>query len=316
MKTPLPKTFHIGGYWRGPNDVVRHMMLGLRAAGAEVFECNSDERREALDCEGRPYDRGTFGPAWLRWNVLRASIEQFQPDLIVCNAGGLSFRPEIAERLRRSTRLLGISLSDPDVFAPATSSIALNFDLFLTNAPACVSDYQALGVNVMELPPATNAEFFQPVAARPELDCEVLVIGRAHLDRIEPVRRIAERFRLHLYGEGWESHSRGSVYGDDLLLRLELRSNCPDFRTDGGPVMRFQREGCLTFLRRGRWWPPNGSGGWSDTCGLTAKSSVFIPPKPEAVRRAGRQRVLSQHTWKMVWPRIVEELPHKGTPGC
>jgi hypothetical protein len=29
------RAFHIGGYWRGANDMVRQMMLGLRAAEAE-----------------------------------------------------------------------------------------------------------------------------------------------------------------------------------------------------------------------------------------------------------------------------------------
>jgi len=126
----LPRTFHIGGYWRGQNDMVRQMMLGLRAAGAEVYEYNTDENPEALDCEGRPYDRGRFGPVWLVWDALRPQIEEFRPDLIVCNAGGLSFRPDQAKKLRKSTMLLGVALSDPDVFSPATSRIAANFDLF------------------------------------------------------------------------------------------------------------------------------------------------------------------------------------------
>ena len=49
----LPRTFYIGGYWRGPNDMVRQMMLGLRAAGAEVYEFNTDLNPEALECDGR-----------------------------------------------------------------------------------------------------------------------------------------------------------------------------------------------------------------------------------------------------------------------
>ena len=103
----LPSTFYIGGYWRGPNDMVRQMMLGLRAAGAEVYEFNTDLNPEALECDGRPYDRGTFGPVWLRWDVLRPAMEEFRPGLIVCNAGGLSFRPDVAAVLRRSAMLLG-----------------------------------------------------------------------------------------------------------------------------------------------------------------------------------------------------------------
>src|ERR1700710_2082723 len=114
------RAFHIGRYWRGETDMVRQMMLGLRAAGAEVCEYNTDEHREALDTEGRPYDRGTTGPVWLRGERLREPLARFAPDLIVCNAGGLAFRPGDARELRRGACLLGIALSDPDVFLPAT----------------------------------------------------------------------------------------------------------------------------------------------------------------------------------------------------
>ncbi len=142
-RAPLPartedvRALHIGGYWRGPNDMVRHMMLGLRAAGAVVHEVNTDERPDLLDTEGRPYDRGTTGPVWLRLSALMDTIDQFHPNLVVCNAGGLGVRPDDAARLRPRAFLLGIALSDPDVFEASTRHVAPHFDAFLTNAPAC-----------------------------------------------------------------------------------------------------------------------------------------------------------------------------------
>jgi xanthosine utilization system XapX-like protein len=108
--TQLPRTFHIGGYWRAPNDVVRQMMLGLRAADVEVYEVNTDLNPHSFYCEGRQFGRGRFGPVWLRWEVLGPLIVAFDPELIVCNVGALSFRPEIALPLRQSIALLGIAL--------------------------------------------------------------------------------------------------------------------------------------------------------------------------------------------------------------
>ena len=32
------RVLHIGGYWRGENDIVREMMLGLQSAGLAVLE--------------------------------------------------------------------------------------------------------------------------------------------------------------------------------------------------------------------------------------------------------------------------------------
>src|SRR5262245_51677154 len=126
------RVVHIGGYWRGPNDMVRQMMVGLSGIGADVLEYSTDEHPEALDTEGRPYDRGSTGPVWLRDDPLLATIEAHAPQLVVCNAGGLSFRPETARALRRRLCLIGVALSDPDVFEPTTRHIAANFDRFLT----------------------------------------------------------------------------------------------------------------------------------------------------------------------------------------
>jgi glycosyltransferase involved in cell wall biosynthesis len=313
--------------------MVRQMMLGLRSAGADVFEYNTDENSGALDCEGRPYDRGTFGPVWLRWEVLGVSIEQFRPDLIVCNAGGLSFRPDRAETLRRSTRLLGIALSDPDVFLPATSRIAANFDLFLTNASSCLEGYRARGANVMELPLATNEEVFHAVPERPELKCEVLVIGQAHKDRIEPVRRLFEHFAVHLYGEGWEPHglpSRGTLLGDDLLSALNSARIAVVFsRTPAGhpiakvAVLDFIAGGALLAAERipalGRYLEFDreiiGFDGADD---LIEKIRYCLahPEEAQKIREAGRRRVLTDHTWRKVWPRIMEQLPVTQASRC
>jgi spore maturation protein CgeB len=319
------RAFHVGGYWRGPNDMVRQMMLGLRAAGATVREYNTDEHREALDTEGRLYDRGTTGPVWLRWEHLREPIEEFDPHLVICNAGGLSFRPEIARELRLRRCLLGIALSDPDVFAPATHCFAANFDLFLTNAPACVPRYEALGARAGVLPIATNEAFFHPVPPLPEHACEVLVLGRAHPDRVEPVRALIERFDTRVYGEGWEEHgvaSRGLIFGDDALAAVcSARITVIFFLTGGGHALvkvglfDFAAAGALVFTNRFaevERYLTYGKEivGFDGTEDLLRKVRYYLdhPDEAEAIRCAGRERVLAEHTWPRVWPRILHQL--------
>jgi hypothetical protein len=319
------RVFHVGGYWRGENDMVRQMMLGLRAAGAEVHEYSTDEHREALDTEGRPYDRGTTGPVWLRAERLREPLARFAPDLIVCNAGGLSFRTGDARELRRGAALLGIALSDPDVFEPATRHIAATFDLFLTNAPECVPRYRALGARAGLLPIATNEAFFHPVPPRPELACEVLVLGRAHPDRVEPVRALTGRFDTHVYGEGWDEHgiaSRGLIYGEDVLAALaSARITVIFFRTGGGHALvkvglfDFAAAGALVFTNRfaevERYFEYGREiVGFGSTEDLLAQVHHYLdhPDEAAAVRAAGRARVLAEHTWPAVWPRILARL--------
>lgn len=318
---------HIGGYWRGVNDMVRHMMLGLRQAGLTVLEVDTDQHLEILDTDGRPYDRGTSGPVWLNLEGLRrkADLESFAPHLIICNAGGLSFRPRDAARLRGNHCLLGIALSDPDVFQPATRHIAPHFDLFLTCDPSLIPDYQALGARAAVLPIGTNEEFFRPVEPQPEHVCDVLVLGRAHPDRVEPVKALVERFDTHLYGEGWDDHglvSRGLIFGQEVLRALSSAVlTVVFFRTgSGAPLVKvglfdFTAAGALVvtnhfpaveqYLEYGKEIV-----GFTSTRDLLDKVAYYLdhPEEAESVRRAGRRRVLEEHTWSHAWKRILDQL--------
>jgi spore maturation protein CgeB len=306
--------------------MVHQMLLGLRAAGAEVCEYNTDENRGALDFEGRAYDRGTHGPVWLRWEALGACIEQFRPELIVCNAGGLSFRPETATALRRSTMLLGIAVSDPDVFALSTSRIAPNFHLFATNAHHCLPAYRAFGANAIALPLATNPDFFHPLPGRPELECEVLVIGHAHLNRIETVRRLSEKFQVHIHGRDWELHGlqeRSPLYGEELLRALNsARISLVFPRTQAGhriakiAVFDFIAGGALVATERISALEPYFAYdreiiGFTDDDELVEKVRQYLdhPEQARAIRAAGNRRVLENHTWSKVWPQIIGQLP-------
>ncbi len=316
------RILHIGGYWRGENDIVRQMMLGLVQAGHSVYEYNTDEHRYALDAEGRPYDRGAFGPVWLKWEYLKDPVTAFQPALIVCNAGGLSFPPEVSRHLRKHTRLIGIALSDPEVFEPTTSRIAQNFGCFFTNAATSIPRYQEIGVDAKLLPVATNDQFFRPVPARPEFSCDVLILGSAHANRVEPVRALAEAFHVHLYGEGWDVvglESRGLVFGYDSLSALNSAKVTVVFsKTKSGHAN--VKVGLFDFLAAGAFvmtdYQPelrqffdldNEIASFTSIPEMIAKVRYFLAHDGERakIRDAGRARVLRDHTWRSVWPRIL-----------
>jgi len=94
------RVLFIGGYWMGEMDVVRMYLGGIQDLGASVVEYCRDQKLGALDHGERPYDRGTFGPVYLKWEAIRPIVEQHDPDLVVCCAGGLGFHPEFADELR------------------------------------------------------------------------------------------------------------------------------------------------------------------------------------------------------------------------
>jgi len=297
-------------------------MLTLESAGVCIYEYNTDNHRDALECDGRDYDRGTYGPVWLKWSSLEPAIESFRPHLIICNAGGLSFRPQIAHQLRQNICLLGIALSDPDVFELTTRHIAANFDLYLTNYPDRVRDYVAMGVKSAALPYGTNEDYFHPVPPRPEYECDVLVLGRSHEERIGPVRALSERFNLHLYGEYWEPYgivSRGTLEGDSLLSALNSAKitlvtnttlfNTPvvkivmlDFMAAGALVMTNYFEPTKAYLEYDREIL-----GFTCTDDLVNKVEYYLkhPDEAETIRRAGHARVLRDYSWKKMWPALL-----------
>ena len=331
-RPPLPdsildtRILHIGGYWRGPNDMVRHMMIGLRAAGAQVVEYNTDEHLESLDAGSRPYDRGTSGPVWIREECLQDQFDQFDPHVVVCNAGGLSFRPEAAKKIRQTRYLLGIALSDPDVFMPTTRFIASNFDLFLTNDKTLISKYRESGANAEPLPLGTNENYWRPVPPLEKYRTDVLIVGRAHPDRVEPVREILRHFNTRVYGEGWEDYgikSDGTIYGEETLHALNSAKIVPLFLTNPDGSTMYVKIGVLDFISAGAFLITNflpdveqyftfGKEiiGFSTTEELISKIAYYLshPEEAEAIRKAGCSRARQEHTWTRVWPRILSQL--------
>jgi hypothetical protein len=308
--------------------MVRNMLLGLQTAGPIVLEYNTDEHLEALETDGRPYDRGTYGPVWIREKILEKEIERFNPHVIVCNAGGLSFRPGAARKIRQARYLLGIALSDPDVFTPATRQIAPNFDLFLTNDKNLVPAYRKIRANAMPLPLGTNENFWRPLPALEEYKAEVLFIGRALPDRVEPVTEMAKRFNTIVCGEGWENYgisSRGIVYGDETMRALNSAKVVPLFlRNPDGSTM-YVKAGVLDFASAGALLITNSIPdveqyfafgkeilGFSSTQDLISKIGYYLshPEEAEAIRKAGSERARREHTWTLVWPRILSMLAH------
>lgn len=316
------RVLHIGGYWRHSNDTVRHMMEGLRQAGAHVAEFSTDEHRDALDTEGRRYDRGTTGPVWLRWKLLQPHLEQIDPHLVVCNAGGLAFRSEVAAEVRRRRCLIGVTLSDPAVFEPTTRHIAGTFDRVITNHEPSVDKYRALGVDAVALRFGTNPEFFHPVSPAAAHECDVVVLGHAHRDRVEPVTRLRQTFDVRVYGEGWASHaipSLGTVFGEESLAVINS-ARCVVVFDRGIEGDRLVKPSLFDFTAAGALVVTNASTTLDRYFAANREVATFTdvddlvrvvgnlvsdPGAAAAIRRAGRQRTLRDHSWSTAWHEML-----------
>ena len=328
LKLPAPaklRIFYIGGYWRGEKDIVAQMLNGLKETGAAVFEFNTDEHRDFLDTENRPYDRGTYGPVWLIKEKIFPKIMRFRPHIVICNAGGLSFRKKDVVILHKlGIKLLGIALSEPDVYELATSRIVQNFDVFYSNDKDSVELHRKNNISAYQLPMATDTSFFHPVVPKEKYICDVLHLGAAHADRIESVKILAKDFDTHVYGENWEQcgvKGRGFLFGEDVLTALSsakivivfsptplgkqiVKPQLFNFLSTGSLVLTEDFSDLHSYFDVGEDLV-----GFTDIDDILEKIKYYLshPEEANSIRKAGRQKAL-HYTWDKVWIKLLAPL--------
>lgn len=209
---PLRVAF-FGRYTRELTGVVRSILMGFYELGCQVQEINVAGRHDLLD--NPMHHRGGNGPVNVRFHRIEGSLAAFRPDAIVCCAGGLAFSPTDMERAKRLCPVIGITLSDPDVF-PTVSRYAGLFSWHTTNSPTALSWYRALAIrNTLLFPFAVDSRFFVPRPVHDDFQADVAAIGHAWPERLPLARRLVEEFDTRLYGNNWPWASSGPVYGED-----------------------------------------------------------------------------------------------------
>jgi spore maturation protein CgeB len=191
--------------------------------------------------------------------------------------------------------------------------------------------YRQRGVRAYRLPIATNPDFFRPVPPRPEYECEVLVLGAVHEDRIEPVRALVQHFDTHVRGENWEHYgipNRGTLFGEEALSALNSAKMAIIFsRTITGHaglkvgVFDFLSAGCLVLtddIPELHEYFDVGKEivafrGLDD---MLAKIRFYLdhPQEADSIRRAGRQKVLDRYTWNKIWPQVLDSALERNAP--
>lgn len=209
------RTFDQGMHWRillvgrsvnGSTDIVSCLSRSLRNLGHHVLDL--DLKRHRVIAENPGNAKGGNGPIFVRSGPLEAVLQRFRPQMIVCCAGGLTFREDEAEALkRRGIVLVGITLSDPDVF-PTVHGFAHVFDFHTTNARVAMNMYSSAGIhNTLYFPFGIDRGFVtQSVPAAPELSADVICIGHATArpERNGVMSHLAQQLDVRTYGRGWD----------------------------------------------------------------------------------------------------------------
>lgn len=323
LTSPLKVTF-IGRYANGPTDIVRCIFLGLQELGHTVQEINVSRTPGRLLYN--PHKRvGGNGPVYVRHAVVGPMIEEFQPDVILLCAGGLTF-DEGMESLKRRAPVVGVTLSDPDVF-PTVSPYAGKFTVHTTNSVAALERYRALGhTNTVLMPFAVDSRFFVPRRPVPELQADVAVIGHGRPDRYPVVKRLRAAFKTRVYGRNWpKAWSQGPVQGEDWFraaYSVRFLVNFP--RTAAGHtnvkvgVFEATATGRLLFTEyfdemRRYFKYDTEIVGYRDADDLVAKVKYYLdhPDEAERIAEAGQLRCASDHTWARRLSTLFDALaPH------
>lgn len=205
---------HFGRYAEGDTDLVRCIFLSLQKMGHIVQEWNTEFYSECL------YDplnsRGGNGPIYIRLTKIYDRLINFQPDLIICNAGGLTFSQKDV-KLLNGIPVLGITLSDPDV-KPTVSSYANNFTWLTTNSILSYNEYREQGVNhVYYMPLAIDDRFLKERLPVSKYISDVAIIGHGRKDRYPIAKELCKNFKTKLYGKNWPfpKNSMGPVRGEE-----------------------------------------------------------------------------------------------------
>lgn len=213
----------IGRSINGSTDIVSCLVRSLRNIGHKVLHIDPKDHRGLLDNPNRL--QGGMGPIWISREMLAPAIKAYDPQMIVVLAGGMSFTPEDAAILReQGIVLVGVTLSDPDVFDGAVT-FAPNFDFHTTNALHSYHEYKKHGVNNTLLMGFGIDRGFvtQQVNVPPAFEADVICLGHAtsRPERNGVMADIRERlddeYRVVGYGRGWELSDTSLVEGLDVI---------------------------------------------------------------------------------------------------
>ena len=313
---------HFGSYWMGENDIVALMARDLQKAAPQA---------RLVDTElytGRPsvWVEREGQVNWIKDAKVERLLQSCNPEVIVVNSGGMSLRPETAARLReKGVTLVGISLSDPDVFAAQGSRYAPLYDLFYTNARRSLADYEAIGVKARLLPFAASADFHRPL---PEVSrrYDVVIVGHPRADRLEVVRELDRHFKVGVYGKGWkhlgifprgrqvngEAHVRalnsGKVYlsfSATVAGYINVKVGLFEAVACGTPVFTEIFDEMRDYFAYGEEVV-----GYDGLADLVAKLKVYLgePDRLETVAQNARARLLREHTWEARWRSVLDDI--------
>jgi glycosyltransferase involved in cell wall biosynthesis len=199
------RLLHYGSYWMGENDVVNVMSDDLKTI-ANIKKINLNAYSLQIDNRIASISKTPNGSITvLNTSRIISDIEEYNPDAIILNSGGLCMQKELINYLKEKKVVsIGISLSDPDVYPYNGKVYSKEFDLFYTNSKwSLLNQYEnCKNIKLLPFAASTTHHYFMPNI---EKKYDVVIVGHARDDRIKVVKKLSKVCNIGLYGGGWEN---------------------------------------------------------------------------------------------------------------
>lgn len=315
------KIMHIGYYYFGYNDVVKVMADALKKS-CKVIEIHlrnfkiTDPRIKAVI----PTKNGMVSV--LRTEILLFYILLYRPHAIILNSGGITPGYYGYWILKKTgIKLVGIELSDPDVFPYNGQLYSDKFDLYYTNALYSVDNqYKKIGVKAGLLGFAATPDHHYPI---PDIEkkFDIVIVGGCRPDRIPVVEELKKKYKVGLYGSGWKD-SMGFVSGTKQVEAINSGKIYLSFsKTMAGfnnvKVGLFEAVACHSFVLTEYMEELNQyfEIGREIICfnsiqELLEKADYYLSNDNERniVSERSYQRYLNEHTYEQRWNKVVRDL--------
>lgn len=321
VQNPL-RVLHYGSYWMQENDVVKVMAddLAKLCDTSEIdlkFYTRSPDSRIKVKI---PTPNGQI--CILNTEKVKNDILNFQPDAVILNSGGLVLEDEGFKMLKDEGIVsVGIELSDPDVYPYNGAFYAGKFDLFYTNSRySMVSQYDRKKVNIGFLPFAasTDHHYYMPEIKK---KYDLVIVGHARKDRIEVIKELSKKFKVGIYGSGWDS-GLGEVNGiahtkaiNEGLMYLSFAKTAAGYKNVkvglfeaiacNQAVITDYMEELNDFFEIGKEIIC-----YKDVRELPDLIEYYLEHEEEreAIRKNAYIRYLSEHTYLSRWRKVKEDI--------
>ncbi len=218
------RVMHFGSYWQQDNDVVKLMLHDLRQV-CTVTEVDTHiyDKKQSIVTKFTPYpkDYPNGCVRYIKNKIVKKIVDKVKPNIVITNSGGMTFTDFMFSYLKNKKIItIGISLSDPDVFAYNGRFYAHKYDYFFTNSLKSLKTEYKKTVNINLIPFACSTKLHKP-SNNIDKEYDVVIVANSRPDRVQIVNRLRTKFNVGVFGNGWPNRfNASSVNGQQHVNAL------------------------------------------------------------------------------------------------